>query len=118
MSLSVLFALCIVSIGLYVVCGIAYIVLGEGVLRYVRAHYPSEWVERGRPTFVSFAALLPRWLRPFRARNFFVDREYRMFRDTKLTRWADVVRVLCLVKSGATLSFPIIGLLTYTVRIP
>jgi len=118
MSLSVLFVLVAVSIGLYVICGTAYVILGQVVLRYVRTHYPAEWVKRGKPTFLSFSALRPRWLWPFAARNFFVDHEYRTLRDAKLTRWADVVRILCLVKSGATISFPIIGLLTYTVKIP
>jgi hypothetical protein len=118
MSLSVLFVLVAVSIGSYVVCGTGYVILGQVLLRYVRTHYPAEWVKRGKPTFVSFAALRPRWLWPFAARNFFVDREYRTLHDAKLTRWANIVRVLCLVKSGATISFPIIGLLISAVRIP
>ena len=105
-----------VAFVLYVICGTAYVVLGERAQRYVRSHYPAEWVRRGKPTFVSFTALVPQWVRPFSARVFFVDREYRALLDATLTRRAEIVRVLGLVKSGATISFPIIALLAYTIR--
>jgi len=116
MILLVLAVIYLAAFVAYVICGAAYVVLGERVLRYVRSQYPAEWVMRGKPTFVSFTALIPHWVRPFSARVFFVDREYCTLRDAKLTRRGDVVRVLGLVKSGATISFPVIALLAYAVR--
>ena len=116
MILLVLVVIYVLAFVLYVICGTAYLVLGERALRYVRSHYPAEWVMRGKPTFVSFTVLIPHWVRPFSARVFFVDREYRALRDSKLTRRGEIVRVLGLLKSGATISFPIIALLAYTIR--
>ena len=81
----------------FLVSATCYIVLGERALRLFRSRYPAKWMERGEPTFVSFAVIGLRWWRPISAGNFFSYREYRALGDAELTRRGDIVRVLGIV---------------------
>jgi hypothetical protein len=94
MGITVVLAMYIALVAIFLISGTAYFVLGERVLRRFRSRYPEEWRRRGEPTFISFAILGARWWRPVSAFNFFNYCEYRLLDDEELTRRADAVRML------------------------
>ena len=107
--LTAAFGLYLVLFAIYLVACTAYFILGERMLRRFRSRYPHEWHMRGKPTFVSFAILGPRWWRPLAAGNFFTYKEYRELGDAELTQRGDVVRVLQVITNGSSTAWLVLA---------
>lgn len=98
-------------LGVCFLSAITYFVLGERLLREVRARFPDEWRSAGNPTFLSLAVAGAGFWRPVSAGNFFTFQRYATLADESLVKRGRAVRMWQFVMYGSFASFFLFGTL-------